>query len=78
MIFIKGLVKGFGVKRVVNSFIFNIIKEYKGRLLLYYMDVYCLVESEEDLGFDEYFYGEGIMVVEWVYLIEVYLLNEKL
>ncbi|HCX48704.1 MAG TPA: tRNA (adenosine(37)-N6)-threonylcarbamoyltransferase complex ATPase subunit type 1 TsaE, partial [Bacillus sp. (in: Bacteria)] len=76
--FTKGLAKGLGVKRVVNSPTFNIIKEYKGRLPLYHMDVYRLAESEEDLGFDEYFYGEGITVVEWAHLIEAYLPNEKL
>lgn len=76
--FTKGLAKGLGVKRVVNSPTFNIIKEYKGRLPLYHMDVYRLAESEEDLGFDEYFYGEGITVVEWAHLIETFLPNEKL
>lgn len=76
--FTKGLAKGLGVKRVVNSPTFNIIKEYKGRLPLYHMDVYRLAESEEDLGFDEYFYREGITVVEWAHLIEAYLPNEKL
>lgn len=76
--FTKGLAKGLGVKRVVNSPTFNIIKEYKGRLPLYHMDVYRLAESEEDLGFDEYFYGEGITVVEWAHLIESFLPNEKL
>ncbi|PEC81816.1 tRNA (adenosine(37)-N6)-threonylcarbamoyltransferase complex ATPase subunit type 1 TsaE [Bacillus cereus] len=76
--FTKGLAKGLGVKRVVNSPTFNIIKEYKGRLPLYHMDVYRLAESEEDLGFDEYFYGGGITVVEWAHLIEAYLPNEKL
>lgn len=76
--FTKGLAKGLGVKRVVNSPTFNIIKEYKGRLPLYHMDVYRLAESEEDLGFDEYFYGKGITVVEWAHLIEAYLPNEKL
>ncbi|WP_410985682.1 tRNA (adenosine(37)-N6)-threonylcarbamoyltransferase complex ATPase subunit type 1 TsaE [Bacillus cereus] len=76
--FTKGLAKGLGVKRVVNSPTFNIIKEYKGRLPLYHMDVYRLAESEEDLGFDEYFYGEGITVVEWAHLIEPFLPNEKL
>ncbi|WP_459503880.1 tRNA (adenosine(37)-N6)-threonylcarbamoyltransferase complex ATPase subunit type 1 TsaE [Bacillus sp. C1] len=76
--FTKGLAKGLGVKRVVNSPTFNIIKEYKGRLPLYHMDVYRLAESEEDLGFDEYFYGEGITVVEWAHLIESFLPNETL
>ena len=43
--FTKGLAKGLGVKRVVNSPTFNIIKEYKGRLPLYHMEVYRLAES---------------------------------
>lgn len=71
--FTKGLAKGLGVKRVVNSPTFNIIKEYKGKIPLYHMDVYRLAESEEDLGFDEYFYGEGVTVVEWAHLIEQFL-----
>ncbi len=71
--FTKGIAKGLGVKRVVNSPTFNIIKEYNGRLPLYHMDVYRLGESEEDLGFDDYFYGEGVTVVEWAHLIQSYL-----
>ncbi|MFX3630892.1 MAG: tRNA (adenosine(37)-N6)-threonylcarbamoyltransferase complex ATPase subunit type 1 TsaE [Ectobacillus sp.] len=71
--FTKGLAKGLEIKRVVNSPTFNIIKEYKGRLPLYHMDVYRLEESEEDLGFDEYFYGTGVTVIEWAHLIESYL-----
>lgn len=68
--FTKGLARGLGVKRVVNSPTFNIIKEYKGRIPLYHMDVYRVQDSGEDLGFDEYFDGEGVTVVEWAHLIE--------
>jgi tRNA threonylcarbamoyladenosine biosynthesis protein TsaE len=68
--FTKGLAKGLGIKRNVNSPTFTIIKEYKGRLPLYHMDVYRLDDSAEDLGFDEYFNGEGVTVVEWAHLIE--------
>lgn len=71
--FTKGIAKGLNVKRVVNSPTFNIIKEYKGRIPLYHMDVYRLADSGEDLGFDEYFYGSGVTVVEWAHLIEQYL-----
>lgn len=71
--FTKGLAKGLGIKRVVNSPTFNIIKEYQGNLPLYHMDVYRLEESEEDLGFDEYFYGDGVTVVEWAHLIASHL-----
>ncbi|PWA06339.1 tRNA (adenosine(37)-N6)-threonylcarbamoyltransferase complex ATPase subunit type 1 TsaE [Pueribacillus theae] len=68
--FTKGLAKGLGIKRVVNSPTFTIIKEYDGRMPLYHMDVYRLEESDEDLGFDEYFAGEGVTVVEWASFIQ--------
>ncbi|MBM7365305.1 tRNA (adenosine(37)-N6)-threonylcarbamoyltransferase complex ATPase subunit type 1 TsaE [Priestia taiwanensis] len=76
--FTKGLAKGLGVKRVVSSPTFTIIKEYQGRLPLYHMDVYRVQGSEEDLGFDEYFYGDGVTVVEWAHLIESQLPEELL
>ncbi|MFD1738210.1 tRNA (adenosine(37)-N6)-threonylcarbamoyltransferase complex ATPase subunit type 1 TsaE [Bacillus salitolerans] len=74
--FTKGLAKGLEVSRNVNSPTFTIIKEYAGRLPLYHMDVYRVEDSYEDLGFDEYFYGEGVTVVEWAHLIEDQLPNE--
>ncbi|MGE6756320.1 tRNA (adenosine(37)-N6)-threonylcarbamoyltransferase complex ATPase subunit type 1 TsaE [Rossellomorea sp. NPDC071047] len=76
--FTKGLAKGLGVTKTVNSPTFTIIKEYKGRLPLYHMDVYRLDDSFEDLGFDEYFEGEGVTVVEWAHLIQDQLPEELL
>ncbi|EIT84398.1 ATPase with predicted role in cell wall biosynthesis [Fictibacillus macauensis ZFHKF-1] len=76
--FSKGLAKGLGVTRVVNSPTFTIIKEYKGRLPFYHMDVYRLEDSDEDLGFEEYFAGEGVTVVEWAHFIEDHLPAERL
>lgn len=76
--FTKGLAKGLNIKRTVNSPTFNIIKEYQGRIPLYHMDVYRLEGSNEDLGFEEYFMGEGVCVVEWAHLIEDYLPKEHL
>ena len=76
--FTKGIAKGLGIKRNVNSPTFTIIKEYAGKLPLYHMDVYRLEGSEEDLVFDEYFYGEGITVVEWAGFIEDQLPDERL
>ena len=66
----KGLAKGLGIKKTVNSPTFTIIKEYKGTLPLYHMDVYRVADAFEDLGFDEYFEGDGVTVVEWAHLIE--------
>ncbi len=76
--FTKGLAKGLGVKRVVNSPTFTIIKEYKGRLPLYHMDVYRMEDGGEDLGLEEYFYGEGVSVVEWASMIAEQLPDERL
>ncbi|MBM6618643.1 tRNA (adenosine(37)-N6)-threonylcarbamoyltransferase complex ATPase subunit type 1 TsaE [Bacillus suaedaesalsae] len=74
--FTKGLAKGLGITRNVNSPTFTIIKEYQGRLPLYHMDVYRMDDSFEDLGFDEYFNGEGVSVVEWAHLIQDQLPTE--
>ncbi|MBP3040176.1 tRNA (adenosine(37)-N6)-threonylcarbamoyltransferase complex ATPase subunit type 1 TsaE [Bacillaceae bacterium Marseille-Q3522] len=68
--FTKGLAEGLGIKKTVNSPTFTIIKEYHGRLPLYHMDVYRLQDSSEDLGFEEYFEGDGVTVIEWAHLIE--------
>ncbi len=71
--FTKGLAQGLGITRNVNSPTFTIIKEYQGRLPLYHMDVYRVEDSYEDLGFEEYFEGSGVTVVEWAHLIETQL-----
>lgn len=76
--FTKGLAVGLDISRNVSSPTFTIIKEYQGRLPLYHMDVYRLEDSYEDLGFDEYFEGQGVTVVEWAHLIEEQLPNELL
>lgn len=68
-VFTKGIAKGIGVKdaRYVNSPTFVIIKEYKAKMPLYHFDLYrlnhCL--SLDALSYDEYFYGDGVTVIEW-------------
>src|SRR5690625_4876725 len=76
--FTKGLAEGLEIKRAVTSPTFTIIKEYLGKLPLYHMDAYRLEHSDEDIGFDEYFYGDGISVVEWASFIEGYLPENRL
>ena len=76
--FTKGLAKGLHIKRIVKSPTFTIIREYQGRLPLYHMDVYRLEDSQEDLGFDEYFEGDGVTVVEWAHIIEDFLPSDRL
>lgn len=76
--FTKGLAEGLEIKKNVNSPTFTIIKEYHGRLPLYHMDVYRVEDSYEDLGFDDYFEGSGVTVVEWAHLIQEQLPSEIL
>jgi tRNA threonylcarbamoyladenosine biosynthesis protein TsaE len=76
--FTKGLAEGLHITKTVNSPTFTIIKEYKGDMPLYHMDVYRLEDSFEDLGFDEYFEGNGVTVVEWAHIIEDQLPKELL
>lgn len=65
--FTKGVAETLGIKRAVKSPTYTLIKEYTdGKIPLYHMDLYRLEDAEdEDLGLDEYFYGDGITIVEW-------------
>ncbi len=77
----QGLARGLAVTEEIVSPTFTIIHEYEsGRLPLYHMDVYRLKQPEEmyDLGYEEYFYGEGVTVVEWAQIIETLLPDEYL
>jgi len=76
--FTKGLTVGLGIQKNVNSPTFTIIKEYQGKMPLYHIDVYRLEDSYEDLGFEEYFNGNGVTVIEWAHIIEEQLPNERL
>src|SRR5690606_22621171 len=76
--FTKGLAKGLNIKRAVTSPTFTIMKQYEGTVPLYHIDAYRLEHSEEDIGFEEYMYGDGITVIEWATFIEDYLPNERL
>lgn len=54
------------------------MKQYEGRLPLNHLDVYRLADSDEDLGWDEIFYGDAVSIVEWAHLIEQDLPEERL
>lgn len=76
--FTKSVAKGLGIKRNVNSPTFTILKQYEGRLPLNHLDVYRLANSDEDLGWDELFYGDAVSIIEWAHLIEEDLPAERL
>lgn len=68
--FSQGYARHLGVEGIVNSPTFTIIKEYEGRLPLYHMDVYRIsLQEADELGLDEYFYGQGVCLVEWSSII---------
>ena len=78
--FSKAFAAAAGVSGLVNSPTFTIIKEYEGeKFPVYHMDVYRLSQEEADeLGLDEYFYGDGVSLVEWASLITDLLPAERL
>lgn len=68
--FSQAYARHLGVEGIVNSPTFTIIKEYEGRLPLYHMDVYRIsLQEADELGLDEYFYGQGVCLVEWSSII---------
>lgn len=71
-VFTKGFAKGLGITEHVTSPTFTIINEYEGRLPLYHFDVYRISceEEMEDTGYEDYFYGSGICLVEWAELVK--------
>lgn len=72
-VFTKGFASGLEIQEEVNSPTFTIIQVYdEGRLPLYHFDVYRIGDPEEmyEIGFEDYFYGQGVCLVEWSQLIE--------
>ena len=70
----KGIGKALGVKRVINSPTFTIMKVYETTnekiKKLYHLDVYRITNSEDDFELEEYFYLDGLAVIEWAHIIQ--------
>ncbi len=78
-VFTQGLAKGLGIEEPISSPTFTIIQEYDGtRLPFYHFDVYRIgdIEEMDEIGFDDYIYGNGVCMIEWANLIEE-ILPEK-
>ncbi|MBO5486331.1 MAG: tRNA (adenosine(37)-N6)-threonylcarbamoyltransferase complex ATPase subunit type 1 TsaE [Eubacterium sp.] len=72
-VFAKGFAAGLGITEPITSPTFTIIQEYEGgRIPLYHFDVYRIADPEEmyELGYEGYFFGEGVCLIEWASLIE--------
>lgn len=76
----KSIGIGLGVEDYITSPTFALINEYTGRNPVYHFDVYRLenVEDLYDLGFDEYFYSNGVSIIEWADKIEKLLPKERI
>ena len=76
----KSIGLGLGVDDYITSPTFALINEYDGKYPVYHFDVYRLENTEElyDLGFDEYFYGRGVSIIEWADRIGSFLPEERI
>lgn len=78
-VFTQGLAKGLGIEESISSPTFTIVQIYEeGRLPFYHFDVYRIGDSSEmdEVGFEDYIYGQGVSLIEWANLIEE-ILPEK-
>lgn len=74
----QGIARGLGIEEPISSPTFTIVQVYEeGRMPFYHFDVYRIgdVEEMEEIGYEEYFYGQGITMIEWANLIEEILPN---
>ena len=72
-VFAQGLAQGLGIDEAINSPTFTIVQVYdEGRLPFYHFDVYRIgdIEEMDEIGYEDYFYGDGVCLVEWAELIE--------
>jgi len=69
----QGIARGLGVEDAVCSPTFTIVQVYEeGRMPFYHFDVYRIgdVEEMEEIGYEDYFYGQGLTIIEWAELIQ--------
>lgn len=69
----KGVAAGLGITESVSSPTFTIVQVYEeGRLPFYHFDVYRIghIEEMDEIGYEDYVYGEGVSLIEWANLIE--------
>ena len=75
----QGIAEGLGIDKAICSPTFTIVQVYEeGRMPFYHFDVYRIgdIEEMDEIGYEDYFYGEGLTMIEWANLIEE-ILPEK-
>lgn len=76
----KAIAVGLGIDDYVTSPSYTIVNEYEGRLPLYHFDVYRINDAEEmyELGYEDYFFGSGVCIIEWAGMVEDLLPEERI
>ena len=72
-VFTQGLARGLQIEEAISSPTFTIVQVYEeGRIPFYHFDVYRIgdIEEMEEIGYEDYFYGQGVSLIEWSNLIE--------
>jgi tRNA threonylcarbamoyladenosine biosynthesis protein TsaE len=72
-VFTQGIAQGLGIREPICSPTFTIVQVYEeGRLPFYHFDVYRIgdIEEMDEIGYEDYFYGNGLTMIEWANLIE--------
>ena len=80
-VFTQGVAAGLGITEPVSSPTFTIVQVYEeGRLPFYHFDVYRIgdIEEMEEIGYDDYFFGKGICLIEWAELIDEILPDDRI
>ena len=79
-VFTQGIADGLGITEPVSSPTFTIVQVYEeGRMPFYHFDVYRIgdIEEMDEIGYEDYFYGEGLCMIEWANLIEEILPDKR-
>lgn len=80
-VFTQGMAEGLGIGEPINSPTFTIVQVYdEGRLPFYHFDVYRIgdISEMDEIGFEDYVYGDGVSLIEWANLIEEILPEKRI
>lgn len=79
-VFTQGLAQGLEIEEPISSPTFTIVQVYEeGRMPFYHFDVYRIgdIEEMDEIGYEDYIYGNGVCLIEWANLIEEILPKER-